>query len=401
MRKYLGAALLVAGTCIGSSLVAVPMLLSKVGLLPSAVLMCIIWWVMYHTALISLELNLQAGKGLSLGDLGRHFSGPIAGFIGDASIIILSYSVLSLFIYGGSSVLRSLMSFDIEMTKIMLSVTALSIICVSYDTKIIDYINRILFSGLVVSIVILLTGMIMEISWSELPLTAKYVTDISVWRGVVTGVFVSFGFQVIFHSLTNYCNKNPKELKKAFLIGSLIPAIVSFIWTTGVIGVIYSGNKLFYHNMINGHIDVGELITMLDKSSKWAIVQFLVWCFSILAATTSILGVGLGLCDSFKKGIMVKLNVHNHPLGGLCAAALAIVPAGFTAIIIPDAFFTLLGFAGMVLVIIAILLPMYLFQTNKFKKLHYPLLKNKILLFFSLFIGVLIVVNEITDILSS
>ncbi|WP_081497552.1 MULTISPECIES: aromatic amino acid transport family protein [spotted fever group] len=56
---------------------------------------------------------------------------------------------------------------------------------------------------------------------------------------------------------------------------------------------------------------------------------------SALAIVTSILGVGVGLCDSLK-------------------------PAYIVAVVVPNAFITILGFAGMILVIIAILLPVYL-----------------------------------------
>jgi tyrosine-specific transport protein len=78
MNKQTGSILLVAGTCIGSGMIALPLVLAKLGIIPSAVLMLLTWLLMYYTSLVNLELNLQAGKGMSLGALGRHFSGPIA-----------------------------------------------------------------------------------------------------------------------------------------------------------------------------------------------------------------------------------------------------------------------------------------------------------------------------------
>lgn len=110
MYKQLGAILLVAGTCIGSGMIALPMVLAKLGLVPSLLLMAAIWFIMYYTSLINLELNLQAGQGLSLGRLGRHFSGRTAEWIGTVSLKLLSYSLLAVFIYGGSSILQELMA---------------------------------------------------------------------------------------------------------------------------------------------------------------------------------------------------------------------------------------------------------------------------------------------------
>ena len=86
MYKQIGAILLVAGTCIGSGMIALPMVLAKLGLIPSILLMVMIWFIMYYTSLVNLELNLQAGHGLSLGALGKYFSGRTAELIGTVSL---------------------------------------------------------------------------------------------------------------------------------------------------------------------------------------------------------------------------------------------------------------------------------------------------------------------------
>ena len=105
MNKQTGSILLVAGTCIGSGMIALPMVLAKLGLIPSLFLMLLTWLLMYYTSLINLELNLQAGKGMSLGSLGAHFSGPIAGFVGNVALKLLSYALLAVFLYGAASII--------------------------------------------------------------------------------------------------------------------------------------------------------------------------------------------------------------------------------------------------------------------------------------------------------
>ena len=49
------------------------------------------------------------------------------------------------------------------------------------------------------------------IQWDNLPLFSPNYKEISIWGVVTPVVFTSFGFQVIFHTLTNYCNKNAKD----------------------------------------------------------------------------------------------------------------------------------------------------------------------------------------------
>ena len=108
MQKLIGSILLISGTCIGSGMIALPMVLAKLGIISSII----------YTSVINLELNLQAGKGLTLGMLGKYFSGHTAQIIGTVSLKLLSYALLAVFIYGGSSILQKLLALSISITYI-------------------------------------------------------------------------------------------------------------------------------------------------------------------------------------------------------------------------------------------------------------------------------------------
>ncbi|MFP3012075.1 MAG: aromatic amino acid transport family protein [Rickettsia sp.] len=47
MQELIGSILLISGTCIGSGMIALPMVLAKLGIIPSIILMFIIWFIMY------------------------------------------------------------------------------------------------------------------------------------------------------------------------------------------------------------------------------------------------------------------------------------------------------------------------------------------------------------------
>lgn len=269
MQKLIGSILLISGTCIGSGMIALPMVLAKIGLIPSIILMFTIWFVMYYTSLINLELNLQAGKGLSLGSLGKHFSGNVAEIIGTVNLKILSYALIAVFIYGGSSIIQKLLALEVSTTYIGGWYAIIAVLVLLLPLKIVDYINRLLFIGLLIVIAILIIGLTSMTKWHNLPLFSSGYRDISVWCAVIPVVFTSFGFQVIFHTLTNYCNKNAKMLKTAFLVGSLIPAIVYIIWTSSVLAVIHHENPEFYQQMVISNVEVGELVKELSSIAKW------------------------------------------------------------------------------------------------------------------------------------
>ncbi len=162
-------------------------------------------------------------------------------------------------------------------------------------------------------------------------------------------------------------------------------------------GVIYQESPSFYMQMINGKVEVGDLIKELSNIAKWSFVQILVWYLSLLAIVTSVLGVGLGLCDSIKG--MIPTTITSIKLRNILAAIATILPAFLVAVIVPNAFISVLGFAGMILVFIAILMPIYLFTRIKAKKLYYNELGNKCLLILSIITGLIIITCEILNML--
>ncbi|NRA73151.1 MAG: amino acid permease [Rickettsiales bacterium] len=393
MQKKIGSIMLVAGTCIGSGMIALPMVLAKLGLVLSIVLMLSIWVVMYYTSLIHLELNLQAGRGLSLGELGKRYSGKIAEMIGVSSIKLLSYSLLSAYIYGGSSLLQKMFDTSLSQSNIAIIYTFIITLMLLFPIKWIDYINRLLFVGAITTIAILILGLVTTVNWTQIPMVSASYVEISSWRVAIPIVFTSFGFQVIFHTLTNYCNRDSRMLKKVFFWGSLIPAITYIIWTCSLLGVLYNKNPAFYKLMIAGQVDVGELIKELTILIKWRYVQVLIWWISLLAIITSVLGVSVGLCESLRK--MLTRSVPNIASRNVFASVLTLFPACLVAIVIPHAFISALSFAGMILVVIAILLPIYLLYKAKITSFYYYELKYKWPIVLSIIIGMIVISVEI------
>ncbi len=401
MNKQTGAIMLVAGTCIGSGMIALPMTLAKIGIIPSILLMLLTWLLMYFSSLITVELNLQAGKGMALGALGRKFSGKIAEAIGTSSFKILSYALVAVYIYAGSSVIQKLLE---STTTIKYSFNSIALIyavaiCLLFllPIRIIDYINRFLFVGLMVVIAILIMGLAATINWSNLPLFADNYSDISAWQILIPVVFTSFGFQGSCHSFANYCNMNPKTLKRSLLWGSFIPMMVYIIWNSSSLAVIYNDNPNFYQQVNKGEVEVGDLIKELSEIAKWQSMQLLVWWITIFAIITSVLGVGLGLYDSVKAMIPIKNPgiIHNF-----LSSVFTIYPAYLVTILVPNPFIKVLGFAGMILAIIAIMLPIYLFYKAKITKINYKILNSRWLMSLTAIIGMVIISSEIFNIIN-
>ncbi|MBR1733929.1 MAG: amino acid permease [Alphaproteobacteria bacterium] len=391
MRKLITPVFLVAGTCIGGGMLALPMVLAKLGIAASLLIMLLTWLLTYYSSLISVELNIHSDVGLSLGQLGRKFSGRNAEIIGEITVKLLSYALLAAFIYGTSSIIQKLLegNYDISIANVEILLSILTVIILLFPTKIVSNINNVAFSCFLIMFILLIIAVITAVDCTKIP----WFTDLKIKNiaEVITVIFTSFGYQVIFHTLRDYCGKDVKTLRMSFLIGSFIPAFVYMLWAGSTLSVIFKTNSDFFIMITEGKVDVGTFVSELANVSGVAGFQILTWNMAIFAILTSILGVGIGLNESLN--ISLSKCIFNKKARRLLASILTVIPAYILAAAIPNAFTKILGFAGAILVIIAILLPTYLFFKADMKKIYLSEL-NKYLIIVCSIIGIAIIISE-------
>ncbi len=383
--KILSGTIFVAATCIGSGMIALPITLAKVGLIPSILLMLAIWFVIYYTALASVELNLQARKGLALGSLCKNFSGTKMQYFGAILLKLLSYALLSAYISGGTSIIEKILEVD----NLTLWYVVGLLLILLMPSQIIQKVNNLLFLGLLATTAILILFLLISVQWKDIPLfEIDNLSQVKVWTILIPVVFTSFGFQVIFHILTDLYKGDVIALKKVFLWGSLIPAIIYIIWTVSVLIAINNNSKQFYIKMVNGNVEVGDLISQLSLIAQTELVQILIRWIAFLAISTSAIGVGLGLVGAIEQQLERFNSLSNKKVASV---ALSIMPSTVIILFIPGAFVSILGFAGMILSFIAILIPIYLLS-NVRGTLFYKELRNKTMIIISVITGFIIII---------
>jgi tyrosine-specific transport protein len=256
-----------------------------------------------------------------------------------------------------------------------------------------------MFFGLIVSFIILLIALLGIIDFNNLPTTSSNLSLLS-WRVALPIVFTSFGFHVVFHSLTSYCNNDKIVLKRVFFWGSFIPTIVYVLLVFCVLGVLFAKNADYFQQMLQGKAQLGGMILALSQSAGTETILVLSTITSLLAILTSVIGVGLGLKDSWMMHLSSKIKYpHAQRLGSICAT---FAPPLILVFLIPEAFIKALSLAGLILVIMAILLPLYLLQKSKMKHkdYHYPILRFMGLRFLAAIAGIAIIVCEVINIFS-
>lgn len=398
--KTLGAACLVAGTTIGAGMLALPLTVSALGLIWGVVAMAVIWFIMYLAGLYGLELNLRAGKGMTLGGLGQFFSGPVARIIGDASLVILTYALMAAYLFGGASVLETFLnnySFATAFSYFspLGMVVAVIILILMGNLRWVDHQNRILFLGMLGATAALIFGLSSSLAnLDNIPMVSNE-PNFSAWQIAIPVIFTSFGYHIIQNTMVVYCDYNPVTLKKAFFWGSLMPLVAYVVWVVVALLILYVKAPAFYQTLMTQKANLGQLVQALSLAAGCSWLQPASWVVGLSAILTSAIGVGLAIISFWEQHLPSKIAKRPLILG------LALIPPLLVGLLIPGVFIRALSFAGLILTMIAIFLPIYLLGISDkglAKKVFYPLVAYRSLRGLVFLIGLLVIVCEVGNI---
>lgn len=392
MKKQLAAALLLAGTAIGSGMISLPMVLAKFGIVKTCIIMIIFSVLTFLTAIIRADLNLNLCAESTLKDVGEAFQCPWAGIIGNFLLKLLTFALLSAYLFGFSSILCSLFN-NVFSQPVMMGVTTIGVaLAFLFASKFIVSINKFLFIGMFCVFIGLVIELFLETPINFIPEQAKSIA-LNEWTTIVPVIFTAFGMQGSVHSVTKFCNNDRTIIRNACAWGCIITATVYIIWTTAILMVVSNTDANFFQLMIEGKAtNVGDLVAVLSKAASSQSVQMVVWMVSICAILTSILGAGLALLDIFQQ----EWRVPKWKMVSLIVFAPALV-----SMFIPNAFIKILNISGVILALIAIVIPVVIsLKMQRLGKVKSKLLlKNKLLTFGILAFGVMIVGLGIWDLI--
>lgn len=117
--RLISAVFLVAGTCIGGGMLALPVATGISGFLPSTFIMTLCWLAMTASALLLLEVNLWMKEGAHVITMASTILGPIGKIISWCVYLFISYaSIIAYTAAGGSLVIHGAGHlFDLNISK--------------------------------------------------------------------------------------------------------------------------------------------------------------------------------------------------------------------------------------------------------------------------------------------
>lgn len=347
--RLLGGILLVSGTSIGAGMLALPVISSFAGFVPSLFLLGICWLFLFSTSLLLLDVNLAFPGEVNLVTMAGKTLGIWGKVICWITYLLLLYSLTAAYIAGSSPLFIEAVHFATGFTlPNWLGPFPLLILFgffVYMGTGPVDWVNRLLMCGLVLTYFLLVALLPPHIQ----PTLLEHVDTIALWIAIPV-VITSYGFHIIIPTLTTYLNHDKKRLRITLFIGSLIPFLVYTLWEFLILGIVpLTGEYGLIEAYMKGQTGASSLSHVLDNGWITSIAK----SFSFFAILTSFLGVSLSLSDFLTDGLHMK----KFSLGREFACLLTFVPPLIFVLTYQRGFILALQFAGIFVAILLCILP--------------------------------------------
>lgn len=300
--NVISAMFLVAGTCIGGGMLALPIATGVSGFVPSTFIMVICWLAMTASALFLLEANLWLSKEAHIITISKTFLGPVGKAISWCLYLFICYaSLVAYTAAGGSLVINStsyLFQYDLSVPTSCLVFILLFGSLIYFGGLFVGRINAILFLAMIAAYVALMSTGISEINLSLLKHRNWSTTLLA-----IPILLTTFSFQTMLPSLTPVLKRNTAALRAAIIGGTTITFLIYLIWQWMVLGIIPISGP---NNLIDA-LEAGQPVTEFLRehvNSNW--VSIIAEYFAFFALVTSFLGIGLGLFDFLADGLKIK-----------------------------------------------------------------------------------------------
>ena len=391
INRQIGSVFVVIGTEVGAGILALPILISKMGFPLGCLIMLIVWLLMTYTALLVSESLLALEDGVSYGKLAGKILGMPAEILSWITFLMLLYVVMVAYISAAGSAFNTVLHIGSGLSSLIFVLVLGG--CVVVGITAVDWMNRILLTSKLILLLFVCVLLLPDINLSRLNLSFFNNATIIMALPVFITTFVA---HPIIPPLRTYLKSDAKVLVRVILIGSTISLCLYAIWVMGVLGVIpYTGENSFAVLNTKGvDANVGDVLNLMRINLNNEVFYTPISIFSNISVTTSFLGVSLSLyyfiIDGFR---LKKLPILQK---NVIASILTFVLPLFVVWFFPNVFIKALGYVGLCCVILFIIMPFLMIRKLKQQKHVFKIkyIDNSVLLWAVLMLAILVVLSQ-------
>lgn len=338
-------ATLIAGTTVGAGILALPLVTTPAGLLPSTVLMVLSWLYMLISGLLIAEANLQVMQRLGRSQVGllatiQNSLGRPGAIASGAIYIFIHYALLVAYVSRGGGILaaalRSSLSFSIPhlwglWVGHILFVMVFGGILFWGSERFVSGLNSFLVVAVVASF-----GWLLWLTVGKVEVSRWATQHWDAAAAIIPVMFVAFVYQNVVPVITHQLEGDKGRVRWAIVLGSLAPLIMFAIWNAVILGSV---------DWRGGWLDGIEPMELLREGLGRPGIGVAASVFSEFAIATSFNGFVLSLISVFED-IFRDFKPHNSPLRKVGFYALILLPPLALSAINPNIFLHAVSWAG-------------------------------------------------------
>lgn len=362
IKSYTGGILLVAGTCIGAGMLALPVALASSGFLISSMWLFICWACTCLTGLYVLEANLRLSENSNFISMAKSTLGRVGESAAWLTYLLLLYSLMAAYLSAGGDLIAKAV-FAISQVELNNWFNASPWIIVFglviyFGARFVDGLNRVLVAGLAISYVAMIFGAIPEVNVANLE-----SGEFGHLLPALTILVTAFGYHVVIPSIRTYMHGDVKKLPKVIIIGSILPLFIYLAWNAVVFGIVPIEGADGLKAILETGRPAGDLTKAMAKILQNPRLLSFTNFFLFFAIATSFLGISFALFDFLRDGF----KVHQHPMGKWVIGLVTFIPPLLYSLYFPKGFILALNYAGIFVAILHGILPalMVLFGRKK------------------------------------
>lgn len=338
LGHILGAIFLIAGTCIGGGMLALPVMTAQIGFFPSTVLMAVCWLFMTATALLYAEASLWMEPGAHVLTISTKLLGRPGKVIAGVIYLFIAYASLVAYISGGAELVtescHQYFGWQMPTWGAALAFCLLFGFVIDMGAEAVGRVNTILFVALLVAYVVLVALGTGEIRASLLT-QVSWISSFSILPLMLT----IFSFQAIVPSLTPYLKRDAYWIKRCIFLGTTVAFLVYLIWQWIVLGTVELEGP---QGLIIAKEQGRAVTTFFRGAVSQAFLADIAEAFAFFALVTSFLGIAWGLFDFLADG----LRIERRGVKKIFLALLVVIPSLLCALNYPRAFLVALDTTG-------------------------------------------------------
>ncbi len=349
-HRLWGGMLLVSGTAIGAGMLALPLTTGVGGFYYAVPTICLIFAYMLCCLFVLLEANLYSSDpSANIISMAKQFLGPFWEGLSWFSFLLVLYAASAAYIDGGGSLLSAYthQSLHLSHNQGCMAFAVFFGALGYFGIRYIDFFNRFLMIGLLVSYVLLIVTVSPHVHAENLQGGQPNL----LWAAIPVLV-LSFTSHIILPSLRNYLNDHIPSLKKALIVGSIVPLVFYLVWEYLLVGILPQQGPGSLMAIAQSPHPLATLSATLQQQHIFAIVSTNA-AFSFFAMVTSYLGVIISLGDFLADG----LNIKRDARGKLILMVASFVPPILFALMYPSGFIAALSYGGVFIAVLYGLVP--------------------------------------------